>query len=108
MLIDTLYVGWLQVDKPNIYLYPNSNIDLCVELNFPKGGRVVKSIPAIDNNSWCVHVDPTGKIDNNYHKNNKKLLFLWYTAKKHINSPKINFFVHAYNGIKKSFNNFQL
>lgn len=62
---DTIYVEWVQVDKPNIYLYPEENIDICVSLNFPQGGEIVKSIPSY-NNEWCVNIDPTGLIDDTY------------------------------------------
>ena len=66
ILIDTLYVNWLSVDKPNIYIYPKERIDICVELSFPQGGHVIKSIPTINNNIWCVNVNPTGRINNTY------------------------------------------
>jgi len=58
-------VNWMQVEKPNIYLYPTENIDLCIDLEFPQDGRMVESIPDYLD-GWCVVVDPSGKIDNNY------------------------------------------
>lgn len=64
--IDTLYVNWISVDKPNIYIYPINTIDLSVKLNFPQGGRILTSIPKINNNNWFVNIDSTGKIDQSY------------------------------------------
>lgn len=64
-ITDTVLVNWSQVDKPNIYLYPDSNIDISVELEFLQGGEVIKSIPDY-NNSWCVSIDTLGIIDNKY------------------------------------------
>ncbi len=54
-----------RVYKPNIYIYPKHTIDLKVNVSFPKGGKIVTSIPAYNNN-WNVNVDSTGKIDNKY------------------------------------------
>lgn len=53
------------VYKPNIYIYPEENINLEVYLDFPQGGRVVASIPEYGN-YWDVFVDTTGLIDNSY------------------------------------------
>ena len=62
---DTILVNFSQVDKPNIYLYPEENINICIDLDFPQGGKVLKSIPDY-NNEWCVNIDTSGKIDNVY------------------------------------------
>jgi hypothetical protein len=51
--------------KPNIYIYPTSTINLCVHINFPKGGSVTKSIPDY-NKGWCVKITPDGLIDGQY------------------------------------------
>ena len=51
--------------KPNIYIYPEQNIQLTVKLNFPLGGRVLVSIPEYGN-GWNVSVDTSGLINNNY------------------------------------------
>ncbi len=51
--------------KPNIYIYPKNNINIKVDVSFPKGGRIVVSIPEYLNN-WNVKVDSQGKIDNKY------------------------------------------
>ena len=53
------------VYKPNIYIYPEQEIDLHVWLEFPKGGKVITSIPEY-NNGWDIHVTPNGKINNEY------------------------------------------
>ena len=58
-------VDWTMVDKPNIYLYPDENIELCLSLEFPEEGQVIKSIP-LYNDGWCVSIDASGKIDNEY------------------------------------------
>lgn len=51
--------------KPNIYIYPEKEISLNVNISFPKGGSVITSIPAY-NEGWNIKVDSTGKIDKTY------------------------------------------
>jgi hypothetical protein len=58
--------------KPNIYIYPQKTINLCLNISFPFGGEIIKSIPDY-NKGWCVKVDSTGKIDNKYN-------FLFYES----------------------------
>ncbi len=58
--------------KPNIYLYPEEETGLSVELSFPKGGKILKSIPSYKS-KWKVKVKPNGKIDN-------KFPFLFYES----------------------------
>jgi len=53
------------VYKPNIYLYPKENIELTVNLDFPKGGKVIKSIPEYEK-GWNVSVAKNGLINNSY------------------------------------------
>jgi len=53
------------IKKPNIYLYPQKQIDICLSIEFPKGGKVVKSIP-VYSKGWCVSVNESGKIDGEY------------------------------------------
>lgn len=53
------------VYKPNIYIYPEQEVQLLVSLSFPKGGAVTLSIPEY-NGGWDVTVDTLGKIDNEY------------------------------------------
>ncbi len=66
---DTLNMGWMSIEievlKPNIYIYPETDLNLCVQLTFPLGGNVIKSDPEY-NEEWCVHVDSEGVIDNQY------------------------------------------
>lgn len=53
--------------KPNIYLYPEEEMNLIVGLSFPKGGRILKSIPIHHKDKkWQVRVKPDGKINNRY------------------------------------------
>jgi len=60
------------VYKPNIYLYPSTEIDLTIELEFPKGGHVTISEPEYQN-GWTVSVKPNGLINDEYS-------FLFYEA----------------------------
>ncbi|MBD3218767.1 MAG: hypothetical protein GF310_10850 [candidate division Zixibacteria bacterium] len=50
---------------PNIYLYPDKEMDVDLKLIFPRGGYVIKSEPEY-NNGWSVHVTPDGLIDGKY------------------------------------------
>ncbi len=61
-LTDTVW-NWTIAYKPNIYLYPKETTSLCVNVNFPKGGELIKSIPEYED-GWCVTVEPNGKINN--------------------------------------------
>lgn len=63
-LTDTIY-DWTVVYKPNIYLYPKEEMNICVNLSFPKGGEVVASIPDY-RNGWCVNITPSGRIDGTF------------------------------------------
>jgi len=58
--------------KPNIYIYPKKEISLKVNIIFPKGGAILKSIP-LYNNGWKIKVDSTGKI-------NKTFDYLFYES----------------------------
>lgn len=69
--VDT--IGGLIVRKPNIYIYPSDKIYLTITLNFPKGGKVLESIPHY-HNGWEITVDSSGKINNQYE-------FLFYEAR---------------------------
>lgn len=55
----------IEVLKPNIYIYPEEEIQVNVWLTFPKGGAVTVSIPEYGS-GWNVTVDTTGKIDEKY------------------------------------------
>lgn len=56
----------IMVLKPNIYIYPKDKIQLFVTLDFPKGGRVVTSIPEYGA-GWNVSVDKNGWINDSYY-----------------------------------------
>ncbi|MBI9069516.1 MAG: PKD domain-containing protein [Salinivirgaceae bacterium] len=73
MLIDTID-NWSMVEKPNIYIYPEETIDLCVNLSFPKGGELVTSIPEYDS-GWCITVESGGQINGAYD-------YLFYESKQ--------------------------
>ena len=45
--------------KPNIYIYPNEEIQLTITLSFPMGGEVVTSIPEYGT-GWNITVDTSG------------------------------------------------
>jgi hypothetical protein len=66
--IDSTYVK-----KPNIYLYPEANIELEVKIIFPLGGKIVESIPEYGN-GWYINVEKSGMIDSKYR-------FLYYESK---------------------------
>jgi len=55
----------IMVLKPNIYIYTTNKTALTVNLSFPKGGRVVTSIPEYGD-GWRVSVDKNGLINNKY------------------------------------------
>ena len=58
---DTCVVAY----KPNIYLYPIEKTQLKVNLEFPKGGKVIKSIPEYGK-GWNISVDTNGIISESY------------------------------------------
>ena len=55
----------ITVYKPNIYFYPQEKTQLFVTLDFPKGGKVVTSIPEYGA-GWNVSVDKNGRINDSY------------------------------------------
>jgi len=55
----------MQVLAPNIYLYPESEMDVSVELGFPFGGHVTESEP-LYGDGWKVRVDQNGIIEKEY------------------------------------------
>ena len=58
---DTCIVAY----KPNIYLYPIEKTQLTVNLKFPKGGKVIKSIPEYGE-EWNVSIETNGLINDSY------------------------------------------
>ena len=61
---ETCDTCWV-VYKPNIYIYPEEEIYLNVTLEFPKGGKVVISIPEYGN-GWDISVDINGRINGEF------------------------------------------
>ena len=59
--------------KPIIYLYPDEEIEISVELNFPYWGHVTASIPEYGTGWKNLKIEPTGKI-------NKKYDYLFYES----------------------------
>lgn len=51
------------VEKPNIYIYPEKEIMLNLNINFPKGGRIVASEPDYRDGWKNIKISPDGKID---------------------------------------------
>jgi len=67
---DTCVVAY----KPNIYIYPEEKSQLTINLNFPMGGMIVKSIPEYGK-GWNINVDTNGLI-------NDKFNYLFYESKQ--------------------------
>jgi hypothetical protein len=61
------------VAKPNIYIYPENNIELDVSISFPEGGNVTTSIPEYGFGWKNLQIDPKGNINDNYY-------YLFYEA----------------------------
>jgi len=53
------------VEAPNLYLYPENETDITVNLGFPAGGEVIESEPSYGD-GWRVHVEPNGLINEEY------------------------------------------
>lgn len=62
------------VYKPNIYIYPNEEIELSLKIHFPMGGVIVTSIPEYGK-GWEIKVDSNGLINNTYS-------YLFYESKQ--------------------------
>lgn len=73
---DLFTMSEIVVLAPNVYLYPETTIDISVDISFPNGGRVVESEPPY-NNGWKVNVTPEGIIDGQYN-------YLFYDTKQPI------------------------
>ena len=52
--------------KPVIYIYPEKEMELSVNLNFPHGGYITASIPEYGSGWNDLKIDPTGKINDEY------------------------------------------
>lgn len=53
------------VRKPNIYIYPDTHIQLSVTLDFPLGGEILTSLPEYGD-GWNIIIDTNGLINNTY------------------------------------------
>lgn len=62
---DLSFKAGLVVYAPNVYLYPEAETDVSVSVQFPQGGKIIASEPPY-NNGWQVHVQPDGRIDDQY------------------------------------------
>ncbi|MCK4593275.1 carboxypeptidase regulatory-like domain-containing protein [bacterium] len=54
-----------EVEKPNLYLYPETQTEITVRLEFPAGGGVTVSEPTYGD-GWTVNVTSDGRIDGEY------------------------------------------
>jgi len=64
----------VMVYKPNIYIYPDEKSQMTVNINFPLGGMIVKSIPEYGK-GWNISVDTNGLINGKYN-------YLFYESKQ--------------------------
>ncbi|WP_321371385.1 PKD domain-containing protein [uncultured Draconibacterium sp.] len=69
-----VYTNQMVVYKPNIYIYPEEELDMCLTISFPLGGEITQSIPEYGK-QWCVRVDTDGKINDQYN-------FLFYESRQ--------------------------
>ncbi|MEA1972916.1 MAG: hypothetical protein U9N34_06450 [Candidatus Cloacimonadota bacterium] len=61
------FINYYLIDyKPNIYFYPQTEINLDVNISFPKSGKVVKSIPEFPDQWQNLQITPDGRINNKY------------------------------------------
>ena len=62
---DLYFFSDMQVEAPNIYLYPETTSDISVNIDFPNGGEMIESEPPY-NTGWEVNVTPEGIINGQY------------------------------------------
>ena len=62
---DIFFVEAYIVDAPNIYLYPETETALSVNIDFPAGGEIIASEPPY-NSGWQVSATPDGIINGQY------------------------------------------
>ena len=70
---DYIVIGVSYSEKPNIYLYPQEQMGLDVNIIFPHGGEVTTSIPNYGSGWKNLSIDPAGKI-------NDEFTFLFYES----------------------------
>ncbi len=63
-----------QVYKPNIYISPVESMPLDINISFPMGGDIVRSIPEYGT-GWKINVNADGLIDSKYN-------YLFYESKQ--------------------------
>ncbi len=73
------------VDKPNIYLYPEK--ECVVEVTLKPNGKITKSIPEYKD-GWKVNIKPNGIINNEY-------TFLFYEAEVDVELPELGWCVEV-------------
>ncbi len=56
---------YMEVEKPNIYLYPETETEITVRLDFPAGGGITASDPTYGD-GWTVSATSEGRIDGEY------------------------------------------
>ncbi len=57
---------YIYAEKPNIYLYPETEIEFDVSISFPRTGEVVTSIPEYPDQWKNIKIEPNGTIDGQY------------------------------------------
>ncbi|MBL7148978.1 MAG: hypothetical protein ISS80_02790 [Candidatus Cloacimonetes bacterium] len=70
-IVDSYYDDYIvlpedEVEKPNIYIYPEEDITLDVAISFPHGGFVTESIPEYGKEWENLKVEPSGLINGKY------------------------------------------
>jgi len=83
--------------KPNLYIYPTRELNLSVRIDFPKGGKILESIPEY-NNEWDVSVKPDGKINDTFE-------YLFYECKVPDLTQNIYGWLVAVDDLKQFFEN---
>lgn len=77
-IVDSYYDDYIILnvgydEKPNIYIYPQQQMNLDVNISFPHGGEVTTSIPEYSSGWNDLDIDPSGKI-------NDEFTFLFYES----------------------------
>ncbi len=63
---DYIVIGVSYEEKPNIYIYPEEQMDLDVNIIFPHGGEVTASIPNYKGGWKNLSIEFSGKINNEF------------------------------------------
>jgi len=62
---DIFISNWVQFRKPNIYIYPETDTNIEIYLDFPRGGYITESLPSYDD-GWKINVSSEGRINGTY------------------------------------------